>query len=400
MSGAREAAIARWRAPQERFERLRAETQRRAGRDLCDLAYANPYDGPRPEVREILHAAVDRNRVLDLQYTPYGGATIPRRLVAHALRESHGETFRWQHVVLTPGAMAGLNLLFRSVWTDVGDEVIVPTPCWLDYPLYLENLGFRPIMVPLERDRGDLDIAAIAEALGPRTRAIVLSQPGNPTGRLYSADSLRELGALLESQSEPPLLISDECHRDVRFDAATFDSPLQQYDRSCVVYSFGKSLALQGQRIGYVAVSPRMVDSLAFASRLEGLCRTMGFCTPTSLMQTALPALMKIETDWAPIMARRERVFRAFDGAGPHVMPADATFFLYGRTPTQDDFAFAEALAERDVLVLPSALFHDVGHFRISLTGSDDMLDRALPIIVDVATGRKRARGSEKRRTP
>ncbi len=387
MSRDRDSAIARWRAPQERFERLRAETQRRAGRDLCDLAYANPYDGPRAEVREILHAAIDRNRVLDLQYTPYGGATIPRRLVAHTLRESHGETFRWQHVVLTPGAMAGLNLLFRSVWADAGDEVIVPTPCWLDYPLYLENLGFKPILVPLERDRGDLDIAAIAAALGPRTKAVVLSQPGNPTGRLYHADSLRELGALLDGQPDPPLLISDECHRDVRFDSAAFDSPLHHYDRSCVVYSFGKSLALQGQRIGYVAVSPRMADSLAFASQLEGLCRTMGFCTPTSLMQTALPALLKIDNDWSPIVARRERVFQAFKDAGPSIIPGDATFFLYCRTPTQDDFAFAEALAARDILVLPSALFHDVGHFRISLTGSDDMLDRALPIIVDLATG-------------
>lgn len=385
MNRDRESDIARWRAPQERYERLRSETQRRAGRDLCDLGYANLYDGPLPEVRDILHAAIDRNRVLDMQYTPYGGATIPRRLVAHALRESHGETFRWPHVVLTPGAMAGLNVLFRSVQSEAGNEVIVPTPCWLDYPLYLENLGFKPVMVPLERERGDLDIAAIAAALTPRTRAIVLSQPGNPTGRLYGSDQLRELAAVLEGHSDPPLLISDECHRDVRFDAAPFDSPLHHYDRTCVVYSFGKSLALQGQRIGYIAVSPRIPDSLVFASELEGLCRTMGFCTPTSLMQTALPALLKIRTDWAPIVARRERVFRAFEGSELELFPGEASFFLYCRTPAQDDFAFAEALAAQNVLVLPSSLFHDVGHFRISLTGSDDMLDRALPIIVDVA---------------
>ena len=387
MSRTRDAAIARWLAPQERFETLRSETQLRAGRDLCDLAYANPHDGPLPEVRDALHSAIDRRRALDLQYTPYGGATIPRRLVAQSLRASHGETFRWRHVVLTPGAMAGLNLLFRAVRTGGRDEVIVPVPCWLDYPLYLENLGFTPRLVPLDRKRFDLDVGAIADALGSRTRAIVLSQPGNPTGRLYSSDQLGELAVLLERHRTQPLLISDECHRAVRFDSAPFESPLHHYDRTCVVYSYGKSLSVQGQRIGYVAVSPRMEDSLGFASKLERLCRTMGFCTPTSLMQTALPALMKIQPDWAPIAARRQRVLQALESTGPEVIPSDASFFLYCRSGTEDDFAFAEALAARDVLVLPSAVFHDVGHFRISLTCSDDMLDRALPAIAEVAAG-------------
>jgi aspartate aminotransferase len=103
-------------------------------------------------------------------------------------------------------------------------------------------------------------------------------------------------------------------------------------------------------------------------------------------MQTALPGLMKIKPDWKPIIARRERVFRAFKGTGLRWVPGEASFFLYVRTPTADDFAFAEALAAQNVLVLPAAVFHDVGHFRISLTGSDEMLDRALPIIVDVAS--------------
>ena len=386
MSRARESAIAAWAAPQARFETLRSETQRRAGRDLCDLGYANLYDGPPSQVKEILHAAIDRERTLDLQYTPYGGATIPRRLVAQSLRASHGEEFRWRHVVLTPGAMAGLNLLFRAVRTGGRDEVIVPVPCWLDYPLYLENLGFTPRLVPLDPKRFDLDLAAIRGALGSRTRAVVLSQPGNPTGRLYPDDQLRALGALLDGHRTRPLLISDECHRDVRFDAAPFVSPLHHYDRTCIVYSFGKSLALQGQRIGYVAVSPRMSGSLELASRLEGLCRTMGFCTPTALMQNALSGLMRVRPDWTQVAARRARVLEAFESTGPEVIPSDASFFLYCRAGRDDDFAVAEALAAREVLVLPSSLFHDVGHLRLSLTCSDAMLERALPVIAEIVS--------------
>lgn len=384
-----DSAVEAFLAPQERFEELRRTWAFRAGRKLCDLSYANPYDGPSPEAFAALRATLDSAEGLDLQYTPYGGATIPRRLVADRLEETHGLPFHWRDVVLTPGAMAALAVAFRAFGGPPGEggEIVIPTPCWLDYPLYAAQLGLRPVLVPADPATLRLDLDALAGALSPRTRAVVVTQPGNPSGLLASRAELRELGRLLEShrQGPAPWLISDEAHRDVVMPGERFVSPATCYHRTVVVYSFGKHLALQGQRIGYVAVSPRAPDHQSLARHLERLCRAQGFCTPTALMQHALGRLLGLSAPVEAVAARRDRVVERLVAAGYDLVPSQATFFLYPRSPVPDDFAFVEALAREGVLVLPASLFHDRGRFRISLTGSEGMIDRALDVLVAAA---------------
>jgi aspartate aminotransferase len=366
---------------QERFDHLRQKTSLRAGTKLCDLSYANSYDGPCSEVRRVIRDCLDKGRTLDLQYTPYGGSTTTRRLIARQLSAKHGRRFSWRDVVLTPGAMAALNVLFRLVRLEgERNEVVVLTPCWMDYPLYLANLGMTPVMVPLAENLRGLCMEGTERALTPHTRAVVISQPSNPLGTLHSREQLRDLGALLEASASRPLLISDECHRDILFEPELFSSPLEHYTRTCIVYSFGKSLFIQGQRIGYAAVSPDMADHDAVAGQLERLCRTMGFCTPTSLMQLAVRDLLTIKPDLEPIQRRRSRMLEGLQSSGYEVTPSQGTFFLYVRSPDDDDFAFVERLADRSVLVLPSSVFHQAGYFRISLTARDDMIERALPV--------------------
>jgi aspartate aminotransferase len=367
---------------QEKFEQLRKDALLRHGRRLCDLSYANAYDGPSPEVIGAIRQALDAPGILDLQYTPYGGSTITRRLVAQSLSQSHGVHFNWRDIVMTPGAMAALNVLFRAVQTgEWADEVIVVTPCWLDYPLYLSHLHIRPIFVPVESSSLRLDLDRIKQAIGPRTRAVILSQPANPTGVLYTDEELRQLAVLLRSAADEILLISDECHRDVLFGDRAFVSPSKHYDSTCIVYSFGKSHFIQGQRIGYVAVSPRMKDGDNVRVLLERLCRIMGFCTPTALMQLAVRNMLGIQPDLSRIAVRRARVVSELVASGYMLAPSEATFFLYPQAPGLDDFAFVEELSAQGVMVLPSSMFHHSGYFRMSLTATDEMFDRALPVL-------------------
>jgi aspartate aminotransferase len=381
------AEIERYLTTQERFEELRQRTSLRAGKNLCDLSYANSYDGPPPDVTRAIRDCLDTGRTLDLQYTPYGGSTTTRRLIARQLSATHGEHFNWRDVVLTPGAMAALNVLFRLARRDgEPNEVIVVTPCWLDYPLYLANLDMTPVMVPPAADITGLNLEGIELALTRHTRAVIISQPNNPVGTIYSPTQLRGLSALLETSEPRPLLISDECHRDIVFEPDLFSSPLEYYDATCVVYSFGKSLFMQGQRIGYAAVSPRVPDRASVARQLERLCRTMGFCTPTSLMQLAVRELLTAKPDLKQVQLRRQQMLDALQSSGYEVTPSQATFFLYARSPDEDDFAFAECLARHSVLVLPSSIFHQEGYFRISLTASDDMVARALPVFRALGT--------------
>jgi len=382
------AALSAYAGPQQRFERLREWTlQHRASR-VRDLAYANAHDGPAPDVIDAIRGALDSPRALDLQYTPYGGSVITRRVVARGLGAIGGAPYEWRHVVMTPGAMAALNVAFRAARREGRrDEAIVVTPCWIDHPLYLANLGYHPRFVPVDPGSLHLDLAAIERALNPDTRVVVLSQPCNPTGVVYGDDELAALGELLSRAPSRPLLVSDECHRDIVYGepAPRVPSPAEHYPCTCVVYSFGKSWFMQGQRVGYAAVAPTMPHADAFAERLVTWCRVMGFCTPTALMQLAVRELVGRRPDLTAIAARRERAVVRLEAAGYQLVPSQATFFLYPRVPWgQDDFAFTELLAREGVLVLPSSVFHHGGHVRLSLTARDEDVDAALEVMTAI----------------
>ncbi|HYH01457.1 MAG TPA: aminotransferase class I/II-fold pyridoxal phosphate-dependent enzyme [Terriglobales bacterium] len=382
MIGHLQADLERLLSFQERYDLLYRKWVRRVGRNYCDLAYANAYDGPDTAVVQAIRDTLDDPSTLNLQYSPYGGSTITRRLIAERLSRLHKLSFQWQDVVLTPGAMAALNIVFRGLKTGESDEVIVLTPCWMDYPLYLVNLGLKPVLVPLKRGTFTLDLSSIRKALSPNTRAIVFSQPANPTGVIYSQSELTELADTLNNVrgSKSPIIISDECHREVVYPPNVMTSPTQCYDATIVVYSFGKSLLMQGQRIGYLAISPRFPDRERARLSAERNCRMMGFCMPTALMQVAIRQLLDHEPSIDRLSARRERVLAALTFYGYSVLPSHATFFIYVACPEPDDFSFAERLASRGVFVLPGSVFHDPGYFRISLTASDHMIDSALPV--------------------
>jgi aspartate aminotransferase len=368
--------VARCLEPQERFERLRAHHVRRTGGRILDLAYPNA-EVLAPGVRDALRDTIDEIRGRDLQYTPYGGVTHARRLVAHALKRTHGHGFRHDDVVLTPGAMAALSIVLAASRQDERDEAVVVSPCWLDTPLYCWQQGLRPVLAPVDREGGHLDLARIEAALSSRTRAVVLTQPANPTGVLYGERELRALATMLASMERPPLLISDECHRDYVFGPEPFVSPAALYPRTAILCSFGKRWLVQGQRLGYAAFTPAL-RAEGWSERATRLSRAMGHATPTALMQRALPRLLELELDRATFARRRQLAVRMLErmgyapGAGRHTM------FVYASAPTEDDFAFAEEAASAGVLVLPSSLFYEPGRFRIAITAPDETLARGL----------------------
>jgi aspartate aminotransferase len=373
--------------PLERFESLRRQAARLGGR-LSDLSYANPYDRMRASARDAIMLALTEERDLDLQYAPFGGQTLSRRAAADALSVEYGLPFTFRDIILTPGAMPALHLALRTVGRP-GDEVVIPAPCWLDYPLYARAVGLVPRMVPLTDDAFELDVEAIEEALTERSCAVVLCHPANPTGRNYRPDVLAALGETLRHANEQNgsrvTLIADEAHRDfVR--PGEFSTAAVFHDRTLVVYSFGKYHFMQGQRLGYVAVSPLHPEREALAEELVRWTRITGVATPTALMQRALPRLLALRHDLDWLERARAELLAELHRSGYAALEPDATLFLYVRTPPgyEDDFAFIEELASRGVLALPAPVFHHEGWFRLSLTGSEAMLAKALPVLRSV----------------
>jgi aspartate aminotransferase len=329
----------------------------------------------------VLRQALEQERLLDLQYSPFGGRTLVRRAVADDLTRRHGLQFGYEDIVLTPGAMAAVHLALRSVGSP-GDEVLIPTPCWLDYPLYARYLGLTPVLVPLAEPGFRLDLDRLAQTITPRTCAVLLSHPANPTGRCYGPEELVGLARVVqraqESVGRSITVIADEAHRDF-VPSDTYCSIAETFDATLVVYSFGKYHFMQGQRTGYLAISPRHPARREVASDAVRWSRTMGFCTPTALMQAAMPALLHLRHDLTNVTRWRDRMTVELHEMGYRVAPADATLFLYVATPDGwDDFDFIRALARARLLALPAPLFHHRGYFRLSLTGAARMLEGGL----------------------
>jgi aspartate aminotransferase len=369
--------------PLERFESIRRRVVRLGDR-LCDLSYANPYGGAQEAARAAIRSTLDDERVLDLQYAPFGGQTLARRAVADGLRASHELPFTFGDVILTPGAMSALHLALLAAGRE-GGEVIIPTPCWLDYPLYARANRLRPILVALAPEAFHLEVAAVADAVTERTCAVVLSHPANPTGRNYPPAQLAELAEALRDAEErlgcEITLVADETHRDFT-DPDSYHSAARFWERTVVTYSFGKYHFIQGQRLGYLAVSPRHPDRRDLAAELVRWTRIGGVATPTALMQRAIPRLLALRHDQTWLARWRQRLVEQLTLDGYTVVRPDATLFVYVRTPPgRDDFDFVAELASEGVLVLPAPVFHHTGYFRVSLTGSEEMLEAAMPVM-------------------
>jgi aspartate aminotransferase len=305
-----------------------------------------------------------------LQYTPIAGRTAARRAVAAQLTRRLALPFDFRDIVLTAGAMPALNIVSRALFAP-GDEVVVLAPAWQDYPLYLRNLNITVRLVSLREDK-HFDVAAIYDAIGPATRGVLFSQPCCPTGVMYSREEIEDLAAVL-SDAEARFgtaihIVSDEVHRDVVWSGRAFHSPLQSYARSVSIYSFGKAFAMQGQRIGYLALSPLMPDLDEARTTIERCVRVMGFGHPTSTMQRAVNDLVDCEPDVTALARTQDAVRRSLTACGYQLCDGDASFYVYVKSPIGDEFRFAELLAAHGVLVVPSILFHDPGYVRLSLT--------------------------------
>lgn len=368
--------------PQARLDELRMRALRAGGTAFADLGYANAWDGASEALKAALHAAIDIEDPLGLQYTPYGGATIARRIAANALASATGVHYQFRHMVLTPGAMSALSVVFRLLG-ERGGNVVIPVPTWLDHPTYAALHGLTPRLVPLREPGFELDLDAIERAIDKETRAIVLTHPGNPTGTLIDVRSLLALGEIVKARDL--IVISDECHRDYVFRGDTFEPTARHIPKTITIYSYGKRLMAQGQRVGYAAVSPALGAQLA--EQLILRARVLGIATPTALMQRALPDLERLLPPVERIGARRARVIDCLRSAGIQVAGGTATMFVYARAPRGDAWAATESLAEQGVLVCPAELFHAEGWVRLTTSATDAMLDRGLAAVARVLEG-------------
>jgi aspartate aminotransferase len=357
--------------------------------ETADFVAGNPQEPPLPELVEAIRrwAIPEDPRWYAYKFNePYA-----REAVVDALRERRGVEYRPEDVFLTDGAFAGLLLTARLV-CDPGDEVIFVSPPWFFYRAIIVGAGATPVRVRCDTQTWDLDVGAIEAAVTERTRALIVNSPNNPTGRIYPPETLERLAGVLARAGErighPVYLISDESYSRIVFDDRPFRSPTEFHPYSFLVYTFGKTLLAPGQRMGYVVLPPEMPDPEEVRQGLMlGQLAFGGHGVPNALLQRAFRDLEGMSIDVKRLQARRDRMVDGLGAAGYDVHSPEGTFYLLPRSPDPDDTAFVERLAAEKVFVLPGTVVEMPGHFRISITGSDEMVERALPILARHAGG-------------
>jgi aspartate aminotransferase len=305
-----------------------------------------------------------------------------REAVARSLTARTGMDWDPLDVAMTNGGFAALAVTFRAI-LEPGDEVIFLSPPWFFYEILILAAGGEPVRVHLPPPAFDLDIDAILAAITPRTRAVLVNSPHNPSGRVFSLEDLHSLAeglnAAAERNGRSIYLVSDEPYNRIVFDGRTFNSPAEAYPNTITTYSYGKTLLAPGMRIGYIAVPPTSPDRLGLRDAIFVSQIASGYAFPNALLQHAIEDLETLSIDIGALERRRDRFVPALREMGYQTTFPEGTFYVMVRGPIADDVAFCAALAQNDVLVLPGSVVEVPGWFRVSLTASDQMVERALP---------------------
>ena len=348
--------------------------------NVFDLSLGNPVIEPPTEFKDELKRLASEPMAGMHRYMPNPGYMETRQAVAGSLSEETGLTFGGGDIVMTCGAAAAANVVLKTI-LNPGDEVIILAPYFFEYLYYIDNHEGVAVVVNTT-DRFRLDLPAIERAVTPRTRAIIVNSPNNPSGVVYSSEEITGLSDLLErKQSEHGteiFLISDEPYKRIIFDGMDFPQIVPSFDNSIIVTSHAKDLALPGERIGFIAINPNYQEKEELAGGFSFCNRTLGFVNAPALMQHVVRNLQGVSIDPDYYQRKRDFMHTALMEMGYDTVKPEGAFYLYPKSPIEDDVAFTRELLQSNVLVVPGRGFGTPGYFRISYCVEDWVLEGAV----------------------
>ena len=357
------------------------ELKAKIGADkVFDFSLGNPNLEPPEKVRKTILEVIGDERPGKHAYMPNAGLKETREAVAGFLAKEHGVPMTWEQVIMTCGAGGALNVALKTI-LDAGDEVIVLAPYFVEYLFYIDNHNGVGRLAKTNDDF-TLNLKEIETAITPKTKAIILNSPNNPSGRIYDENSLKKLGKLFENikqnNNQTIYLLSDEPYSKIVYDGAKVPSIFQAYANSIIVTSYSKDLSLPGERIGYLGVNPRMenwkqtVDGLTFCNRI------LGFVNAPALMQRILVKLQGVSVNVAEYQWKRDNLCRGLAEAGYSFVKPEGAFYLFPKCPIADDVKFVNILLQENILGVPGTGFGTPGHFRLAYCVADRVIEGSL----------------------
>ena len=362
----------------EEGARLKAE---HGAENVYDFSLGNPNLEPPEKFRAALKDAAASSGPGVHAYMPNTGYPHVRKSVADYLCDEQEVQVTENEVIMTCGASGALNVILKTI-LDPGDEVITPAPFFVEYRYYVDNHGGTLKTVPTKPDF-NLDIDAVSAAITQKTRAVLINSPNNPTGQVYSKQSLNELGTRLTEKGKELnrtiYLIADEPYRKIVYDGQKVPSIFQTYTESIIATSYSKDISIPGERIGYLAVNPEasykkeLIGGMALANRI------LGFVNAPALMQRVVASVQGVSVDISAYARKRELLCKGLADSGYDFFTPAGAFYLFPGTPIPDDVKFVQALQEELILAVPGSGFGGPGHFRIAFCVADETIINAMP---------------------
>jgi len=362
------------------FEEGNALAEKIGRENVYDFSLGNP-NFPAPEafkqaVRDIV-TGEDPVRVHG--YMSNSGFADVRKKVADSLNVRFGTEFGTDNIVMAVGAAGGLNVVLKTL-INPGDEVVVIAPYFFEYDNYVNNFDGKLVIVNADKKNFQPDAEALKAAITPKTKAVIINTPNNPTGVVYTEESLKKVAAALEEKQKELntaiYLVSDEPYRELCYDGAVVPYLTKYYRNSIVCYSWSKSLSLPGERIGYIVIPSEATEAEVIFSAAGIATRILGFINAPSLMQLAVAECLDEQVDIGAYDQNRKLLYKILTDCGFECVYPDGAFYMWVKTPG-DDKEFVSAAKKYNLLLVPGSSFACSGYVRIAYCVSKDMIERS-----------------------
>lgn len=357
--------------------------------NVYDFSLGNP-NLPAPEaVKQAIFDTLNQEESTFVHgYMNNAGFEDVREAIAGSLNRRFGTSFHTGNILMTVGAASGLNVILKTI-LNPGDQVIVFAPYFVEYGAYVRNYDGELVVVPPDTDTFQPNLEAFAAMIGEKTRAVIINTPNNPTGVVYSEETLKRIAGVLRAKEEEYrtqiVLISDEPYRELAYDGVTVPYVTKYYDDTAVCYSYSKSLSLPGERIGYLVIPDEMQGSEELFGAACIANRVLGCVNAPSLMQRVILRCVDVEADVEAYDRNRNLLYTSLNDYGFTCIKPQGAFYLFMKSPLEDEAAFVELCREYHVLVVPGSSFACPGYVRISYCVSSRQIERSLPAFQAIA---------------
>ena len=357
--------------------------------NVYDFSLGNP-NVPAPDCvkQAILDIINEEDPVMVHGYMPNAGYVDVRTAVAESLNRRFGMDYGPENILMTVGAASGLNDILKTI-LNPADQVITFAPFFVEYASYVKNYDGELVVVPPDTATFQPDLAEFEKRICEKTKAVIVNNPNNPTGVLYSEETIRGMADVLERKSReighPIVLISDEPYRELVYDGVKVPYIPKFYKDTVVVYSYSKSLSLPGERIGYLAISKEMTDWEEVMGAAVIAHRILGSVNAPSLMQRVIMRCVDATSDISVYDQNRTLLYESLKKYGFQCMKPEGAFYLFVKSPVEDENEFCQVCKKHRILVVPGSSFFCPGYVRISYCVSRDQIERSLPAFEAVA---------------